>query len=367
MNEYSIVFHYPLPLDDKANSGSAVRPLRMLSAFKSAGCEVDLIIGHSAERKRRIKKIKNNIKKGKKYHFVYSESSTMPTALTDSDHLPRHPIMDWFFFRYCSAHNIPVGLFYRDIYWLFDDYQLRTTLFKRLISKAAYRFDLWWYKKVVDKLYLPSLEMAHYIPKIDSSLFSALPPGHHSPKSSGKDIAGPLSYPIRLFYVGGISNHYQLHTLFEAVLDEPRIELTICTRKFEWEVARHEYPTLTDNIKIIQLAGKEMEAELQRCDIAVLYVKPHEYWEFAAPVKLFEYIGYEKPILASEHTFAGDFVREQAIGWTIPYETSSLTDFFETIVKEPSILTTAVKNIKGLAQYHSWEARARQVIKDLTQ
>ena len=136
----NIIFHHPLPLEENPKSASRIRPLRMLESFRKLGCRVDLVTGYSSERKHRIKMIKNNIKDGIKYDFLYAESSTMPTLLTDRHHLPLHPFMDWFFFRFCKKNDIPIGLFYRDIYWLFDGYGSGINIVKRAVAKAAYRF-----------------------------------------------------------------------------------------------------------------------------------------------------------------------------------------------------------------------------------
>ena len=115
----NMIFHFPLPLDSNAKSASGIRPLRMIAAFESLGYKVVLVTGYFSERKDCIAKIKEKIRRGRKYDFVYSESSTMPTTLTERNHLPLHPFLDWFFFRFCNKKGIPIGLSYRDIYWKF--------------------------------------------------------------------------------------------------------------------------------------------------------------------------------------------------------------------------------------------------------
>ena len=362
----NIIFHHPLPLDENAKSASGIRPLRMLAAFKELGCDVDLVTGYSAERIRCIAKVKENIKQGKKYDFVYSESSTMPTLLTDPHHLPLHPFLDWQFFSSCKKNNIPIGLFYRDIYWLFDNYGKGLNPIKAAVAKLAYRFDLWVYQKTLTKLYLPSLEMGAYVPRLDPSRFSALPPGHTLPHIITQPATELSKRPLKLFYVGGMSSHYQMHELFKAISNLPNIELTICTRESEWQSVQHEYPELTPNIQVVHLSGAEMEAQLQACDIAVLFVKPQEYWEFASPVKLYEYLGFQKPILASEGTLAGRFVEEQGVGWTRPYDVNSVTTLLKELSTTPALLNPVYEKLKQVAPHHSWKARAEQVIKDLT-
>lgn len=362
----NIIFHHPLPLDENAKSASGIRPLRMLAAFKELGCTVDLVTGYSAERKQCIAKVKENIRQGKKYDFVYSESSTMPTVLTDPHHLPLHPFLDWQFFNLCKKNNIPVGLFYRDIYWLFDNYGKGLNPVKTAVAKLAYRFDLWVYQKTLAKLYLPSMEMGAYVPRVDSSHFAALPPGHTSPDIITQPASELSNRILKLFYVGGMSSHYQMHELFKAILNLPYIELTICTRESEWQSVQHEYPELIPNVQVVHLSGSEMESQLRASDIAVLFVKPQEYWEFASPVKLYEYLGFQKPILASEGTLAGRFVKDQGVGWTLPYEVDSVSDLLKELIKNPGLFDPVYEKLQQVAPHHSWHARAKQVIKDLS-
>lgn len=291
----------------------------------------------------------------------------MPTVLTDPHHLPVRPFLDWSFFKFCENNNVPIGLFYRDIYWLFDSYGKGLNPVKTAVAKLAYRFDLLVYKNTLSKLYLPSLEMGKYVPYINSDLFSALPPGHVSPELHKKSELGFLEKKLRLFYVGGMSDHYQMHELFKAVSKFSNIELTVCTRKEEWQAVRNEYPQLTPNINVVHLSGVEMENELRASDIAVLYVKPQEYWEFASPVKLYEYLGFNKPVIASKGTLAGQFVQCNGIGWALDYSAEKLSSFLAKLVNEPDLINPIYDNIKRVAPQHSWKARAEQVVKDLTQ
>ena len=290
----------------------------------------------------------------------------MPTILTDPHHLPLHPFMDWFFFKFCKNNDIPIGLFYRDIYWLFETYSDGLNTLKRVVAKTAYWFDLWVYQQTLSKLYLPSLEMGRYIPLVSRECFQQLPPGHHSDADSATNFHYQPGNPIRLFYVGGLSSHYQLHTLFEVVCKEPRIELTICTREPEWLAVKHQYPKPGKNIRIVHLSDAAMESELKSSDIAVLYVKPQEYWEFASPVKLYEYLGHRKPILASKGTLAGSFVQKNGLGWTLPYEAEKLTKFFSDLLTTPSLFAPVYANLNTVAREHTWQNRANQVIEDLT-
>lgn len=361
----NIIFHYPLPLNSGARSASGIRPLRMLEAFQALGFQVDIVAGYSRERKRAIENIRRKVSEGVKYHFIYSESSTMPTTLTDPHHLPLHPFMDFLFFRFCNKSSIPIGLFYRDIYWRFEGYGKGLSPLKAVAAKAAYWFDLWIYQRTLKKLFLPSMEMGRYVPIVDKEKFEALPPGHQSAGRSKSHLIYSGSFVLKLFYVGGMSHHYQMHKLFEVVNDLPQIELTICTREEEWLSVKHEYPTPGVNVRVIHKTGGEMEVSLLECDIALLFVKPHQYWEFASPVKLYEYLGFEKPILATAGTLAAAFVKENNVGWSLNYDVAELKAFLQHILKHPEELQTLALHLAEVAHKHTWKSRAQQVMDGL--
>lgn len=355
-----IIFHHPLPLNPNAKSASGIRPLRMLEAFRRIGYEVNLVVGYAAERARAIAEIRRNVQSGVKYDFVYSESSTMPTILTEKHHLPLHPLLDRSFFQFCKGQNIPIGVFYRDIYWRFESYGRDLNPVKRWVAKAAYSYELNTYKHTLNRLFLPSSEMTEYVPLVQKSIMTALPPGHDG-ILKGAPSKRNESKPLKLFYVGGMSDHYQLHKLFEAVADLPRVELTICTREDEWNKHKREYRNDVPNIRIVHKTGKAMNAELRRCDIAALFVQPQEYREFASPVKLYEYLGEQKPILVSKGTLAGKFVEENKIGWSIPYEVDAVKSLLERLAYSSEEFEPICVSLARVAPLHTWEARARRV------
>lgn len=364
----NIIFHYPLPLNPDATSASGIRPLKMLEAFKSLGCQVDIVSGYSKDRKRSITKIKNNIKSGIKYDFMYCESSTMPTILTDSHHLPLHPLLDFSFFNFCNKYCIPIGLFYRDIFWLFEDYGSNLNPLKSSAAKLAYKLELEVYKRVLTKLYLPSERMLEYLPGLSKSKISALPPGH--------DVYKNIEYPqslytntinkLKVFYVGGLNDAYQMHVMVETVNSRSDINLVICTRESEWNLFKRQYPAISNNIQVIHMTGESMLQFMKRADLVSLFIKPKEYCSFAVPFKLFEYIGHKKPIIASENTYFGDFVSQKNIGWSIPYSKKELNSLFDKLISNPLLIQNKIDNINRIVEDHTWRNRAQQVIEDLT-
>ncbi|MCP4588760.1 hypothetical protein [Pseudoalteromonas sp.] len=361
-----IIFHHPLPLNYNATSASGIRPLKMIEAFKALGCEVALVTGYSAERKQKILKIKESINNGVEYDFVYSESSTMPTLLTDKNHLPLSPFVDFGFFSFCRRCDIPIGLFYRDIQWAFKEGSSNGSYFKELVARFFYKYDLYCYQKYLNKMYLPSLDMGNYIPIVDKSKFEELPPGHSKLLSNNINNQLCDKSEYNLFYVGGFGGLYKMHNLFEAVSNLPSYKLTVCTRQSEWEAVRHQYEDfLSDNINIIHESGKALRFFFDKSDILLLYLEPLKYGGFALPFKLFEYIGERKPILASRKTLWGHFVEKNNLGFVIDYDADALKAFLKCLPNFSDEYNDKVAALNSVAIEHTWLKRAEKVIKDL--
>lgn len=358
-----MIFHLPMKIDINLHSGSQIRPQKMIQAFKDIGYDVDIVMGYVKDRKNQIEKIKQNIKDGIKYDFLYSESSTMPTALTEKHHLPVSPFLDFNFFKFCRKNDIKVGLFYRDIYWVFNEYKKNIPLLKYLLAKYFYQFDLLQYKKSIDIFYLPSKKMYEYVPFRFTKEIISLPPAVEK-----KDFtkSNKVNHDLTFIYVGGISNLYDL-TIFSKIINSiNEINFNLCIRKDEWEMIKNKYNRLLKNIQIHHKNGNELAEIYTKSDVAVYFVKMNELWSFAMGVKLFEYISYKKPIIAVKGTAVGEFIEENNIGWVIDYDEKQLKKLIIHIQNNPSQIDEKIKNIEKIIPQHTWKARALKVQKDLT-
>lgn len=365
-----MIFHHPLPLNPNAKSASGIRPLKMLKAFKELGYDVYLVTGYVAERRIAIQKLKASIQKGEKYEFCYSESSTMPTALTEKHHLPIAPFLDFNFFHFLKKQNISIGLFYRDIYWLFPEYYENLSFIKGKISNLFYRYDLKAYSKTLTKLYLPSLAMAKYIPTPRESFFESLPPGFTPSENNQKHIP-QKNDQLHLLYIGGLSGHYQMHKIIPVLQKfNGKIQFTLCTRESEWNTIKNEYLKNSNEwpsgFNIVHKSGDELLDLYKNTDITMLFVKPQEYWNFAAPVKLYEYLGQYKPIITTIGTLAGEFVEQNGIGWNIRYDEDALISLLNDLLNNPQLIQQKTKNMQTISLQHTWTARATKVASDLT-
>lgn len=359
----NIIFHFPSPIYENIHSGSQIRPICMINAFKNIGYKVDVVIGYGKERKEKINKIKENIKNGIKYDFLYSENSTLPTLLTEKYHIPLYPFLDFNFFKFCKKNGIKIGLFYRDIHWRFEHYKKNIIFLKQWLATIFYLYDLFMYSKLIDILYLPHNLMYKYIPYKMSCKIESLPPGNNR-----KNIIIKKTYNefLTLFYVGGIGDLYDLEILFEVVNRNEYLHLIVCFRKNDWEKTKNKYKKYLNNrIQIIHKWGDDLENYYYQADLLILFVKPIIYWTFAMPVKLFEYLSYCIPIIGTKGTAVGDFIEDNNIGWNIEYSKENLTNLLEYIKQNRIVLEEKKINMKNILDKHTWEQRAKKVSHDL--
>lgn len=357
-----VIYHHPLPLDRDGASGSSIRPLRMLTALESMA-EVWSITGTSSQRVHQMKEIREAMSRGVTFDALYSESSTLPTALTDDDRIPRHPFAEPIFLRECRKKGIPVGLFYRDVYWRFPGFGENQGALRRGLAKAAFRYDLWWYRHAVDLLYLPSMPMLEHVPISPTVKAKALPPG-----TVIRDTAAPaMDGPLEVLYVGGMSDMYDLRLFVEALGGIEGLRLTVCTRADEWAAVRDQYePVMGDNTVVVHQSGQQLVETMKQTHLATVCVQPNLYRSFAAPVKLFDGVGMGIPVVASRGTHAANLVAEFDLGWQVDYSVESMRKLFTHLATHRAEVEQARQRVLSRRDEHTWQARAAQVISDLT-
>lgn len=360
-----MVFHTPYPLNRQASAASGLRPVRMRDAFEELGYEVWEVTGRAKERIAAARRVKHALKAGLTFDFCYSESSTMPTTLTEPHHLPLHPDVDFSLMRALRRAGTRVGLFYRDVFWAFPEYGVGLPRAQKQVALAAYRYDLRRYRTALDVLFLPSLPMRRWV-DVPGVRTVALPPGHDNPT-----VSEPPATGAHLFYVGGLGGHYRFPLMLQAVqelaAEGEDVSLTICTPPAQWEAAQAEYGPLAGGpVKIVHARAAELAPHYAACNIGALLVDPDEYWTFAVPVKLYEYQGAGRPILAAQGSLAGQFVTDDQLGWTIPYTLADAKQTLRRLANSPEEIRAARERVLAHRAAETWRARAEQVARELS-
>lgn len=367
-----IIVYFPYELQENPKSGSGVRPKRIVEAFKKyckeENLELVLISGTTSERQIKIDQYKARGEYDKAL-FCYMENSTMPYWFTDPDRKPKNVKLDSRFWGVLKQHNIPISLFYRDVYWQFDDMYVppKGIKFLRYLMRQVYKKELKTYQKYVDLLYLPSLEMNKYVGW--EGEVSELPPGMEKvDRSTSTNIK--LEKPFQAVFVGGISDQVGMLMLLEAfkVLNENehRINLELVCRENEYnkyeEMQKYEqYNWLT----VSHLSGDELVQVYERSHIALIPREKNAYHDFAVPVKLFEYLSYGLPVVATDCDAQARLLKEEGFGIVsnvdpIDYGKAIL----ELLQPDHYYETKQAIEIKAW-ENHSWYARVRKVADDM--
>lgn len=362
-----MIFYHPLKWPENIDSGSKVHLWNMLKAFKSNDYHVELISGYPKQRRAKMNWAIQKQKKGAVYDFVFTESPSLPSLLNRRNFFS--PFLDMQFFKWCQEKSIPIGLFYGDIHWKFSHYKKTVRQPRRFISTMLYLYDWHLYTKFITHLFLPSLEMNKFLPmpwrkeKVD-----VLYPGCEI--SENKEKCRELETPnnhLKLLYVGGVTPPlYDLSPLFELMEKIHGVKLFLCCRRKEWIKIKNYYEPYNQNvIDIVHSSGWELKNFYRQTDLFALLWEANPYLSFAMPVKIFEALGYGKPIIALEGTEASKFIKEEDIGW-VHTSLENVIKELEKIRENPDILRKKEKVIKEKRKDHQWVSRAKKVIQIMT-
>jgi glycosyltransferase involved in cell wall biosynthesis len=359
----SVLLYYPFQIAENANSGSKLRPKEMHRAFldwgKQYGVEILLLSGHSDARSSQFTKWVNE---GKLDHllFCYMENQTIPFWLTDPGHKPKNPFIDYKVMKFLQKNKVPVGVFYRDVYWKFDElYSLKGI--KKTVMKTIYRMEEKFYQKYCDVIFLPSDAMGRYV-DIDRAKV-ALPPG-----GKARDILLKMNENAvkKGLYVGGINNEdYGLFLLIDA-LEKANSEQQVCDLTI---VCREdEYQNLPDEkkdrlakagVSLKHVSGEALNLLYEEMDFAFIPRYKSTYNDFSVPVKLVEYLSNKLPVVATNCDAQSDFIQSGSYGIICADEASSMAEAIKNMALDSDKYR---KNIEdSFMEKHSWLARVKKV------
>lgn len=352
------IFHIPWQLADVYDVASELRPRKMLQAFKNIGYEVDIVWGWADERKKRIKQIKQNIKNGKKYDFVYSECSTMPTLLTQPHHLPTHPFLDFSFFAYCQKQNIPVGMYFRDVYWNVSEIKQYSKL-KAKFARFFHIYDIKKYNKTLSVIFFQNKAIKNFLPWLSNDLpIVQLPPALDLKTFDKQKNEKPT-----FVFVGDVNpeSRYKILPFVKAFSKRDDIKLIINTRKVAWDKNKNYISKyLNENIEICHHDSTTLHKIYEKADFGLLYVKPISYFDFCMPYKMYEYFSYDLPVVTTKSTAMGKMVEKYKLGKALEFNEKILLEFLNDNSNIDD-LKEKVANVKEFNTYNTWNDRAKTV------
>jgi glycosyltransferase involved in cell wall biosynthesis len=356
-----------IDMDQLPTSGSSVRPQRMLKAFEELGCEVKLLSGICNNRQKRMagtREIRQWLKSNRP-DLCYIEPPSGPLFF----HCDRSLI------RLVKKMNIPIGLFYRDAYWKFPEFEegsgeknlkdrCKTWLIRRMQIGDKSLFD-----KCCTMIYFPSATMqAHF----SFHQMKPLPPGCFESTQQRRVVPeGEISTGI---YVGGATIRYGVRLILDAARivnrDKVRFRLIYVCAESGWKAFLNEYPQYRDIEKEPWLtmkhlnSGPELETLYQQSDFGMMPLTRNLYHDFAMPIKLFEYTSRLLPVLTTDCVETAAFIKKYGNGIVCQDNPDDFAQGVEIMLEQLS---------KG--RFHDecfcarednlWTKRAQQIMEDL--
>lgn len=345
-------------------SGSSVRPQQMYNAFINNGEEVILVSGDDFI-SHDTKKHKESVFKVNKWlesyrpDICYVENTTHPLFLKEDKKL------------ICRLHEmkVPIGYFYRDMYYKFPDLYPPKKGIKNSLTyhylNYKYNQDEKFISKYVDILYMPSTMFGEYFnhkKKIN------LPPAGTVLKQEKIDIASRKS-----LYIGGISSGYGFTDMIEAfyILNkEDNYPLTVICRKEEFRDYNFTEEELLEKynwLSICHASGTELNHFYSEASLCISPRHNDVYNNLAASVKLYEYLSHGRPFISTPvKTTMELFSSSHAVLFTKDFKIESLVESIKEYYSKPDVAEEMSFNAYNfISNGNSWADRARQVCNDL--
>lgn len=337
---------------EEQKSGSSVRPKKMYDAFIKIGARVKLLEGQQNRKYERWKRVIKYFKEIKKnnYDACYIEPPSGP-IFNLCDHL---------LMLYISKiKKIPVGLFYRDAFWKLSEHYSYKGL-KAKIIVLMHKFD-WRIIKFVSKvIYFPSESFARYF-ECENKVI--LMPG----AEVIEDLA--IGADNSFIYVGGVEGLYGSNLLLDsfkmAYEKNNSLKLNLVCRQ-ENDVIRAYKNEDWLNLFVGKSGRKELKEIYDVSKYSIIPIIPGKYSNLAVPIKLFEYISYEKPIVSTNCLEIEKIITKYNIGKIANADKNSLSEAIISMASNTEKYCKYKENIKSkVLKNELWEDRVRLVIKTL--
>lgn len=343
-------------------SGSSVRPMRIYDAFIQRGYEVKLLSGAGNKRdirKKNVSEIREWLKENKP-DFCYIEPPSGPIFY----HCDRALIV------YLHKIGVPIGFFYRDLYWRFPvkDFENKTKidlnwLKHQVITRMQHR-DFRLIKRKVDQIYFTSSKCNNFM-KLDN--FELLPPGCIELNNEVKN-----SHNHTAIYVGGATVRYGLGLVLDSCIEVAKktdIVLNIvCPEKqwMSWVIDFPQYKNLPDWIRVYHIGdGVELDELYSESDLALVPILKTEYNDLALPIKLFEYISRFLPIVSTDCDAIKEFMEPYSIGLIAKDNVNDYSKAVFDMLTNTEKYDESQKNMIVALQENLWTKRVDKVAKDL--
>lgn len=370
--------------EDKAASGSSVRALKMLEAFRSLGIEIMLLEGWNRKDQRQ-----------ERTQAVAAMQERLRTERPDACYveLPSGPLflhVDRELLRQLRVDGIPIAYFYGDAYWKFP--QFRGTGSKRSLTEWlkegliywAQRYCLRLYQRTASLIYYPSATMAEHFnfaqkrvsypgSVVLSQTLVEQQDGIPTDPSTGPSTDISTGIPTGI-YVGGASYRYGATLMLEAFrrVNENGIKaklLLVCDPK-SWQTLPQEMRELEQSgwlERQTAFGDEQLRPLYARAQFACLPLRRNIYNDFAMSIKLFEYLTYGKPIVSTNCSEMAAFIERTGVGVVARDNEADYAQALLHLVEDEALYDSCQEAVARTRAENTWLKRAQAIVDDLQQ
>lgn len=114
-----------------------------------------------------------------------------------------------------------------------------------------------------------------------------------------------------------------------------------------------------------EIPAKDVPMALAACDVLAMPFPdfPH-YRHHMSPLKMFEYMAAERPLVTSDLPTVRDVLDESTAIFCKPGDVESFAQALEWIVEHPAEAGTRAKKARELVKRHTWEERMKRILRD---
>ena len=363
---YDLLYITFIDINEPAKSGSSLRPKKMLEAFEQMQLKIKVLQGANNKRAQRRRNVKEILKwlDSNKPRMCYVEPPSGPFFCS----------IDLKLLKKLKKMEVPIGLFYRDVYWKYPKIYENINIIKKIkliIIKQMQLRDLRVFERTLSIVFSSSESMFKAL-EIDQK-YCMLPPGciQCNLDFIDKDIERILNNQILTYlYVGGASVRYGSKLLLRAFEKVNRDKICaklifICPEQ-QWRILEFSSEASCKWLQVLHIHEEALAQIYKKADVCVSPILKNDYNDIVIPIKLYEYMSYAKPILATNCTETQRIIQSYDIGWITCDTVDALFEEIVRLNKNRSEIINKKKHIVGVIEKNTWSIRAQKVVNVLS-
>lgn len=329
---YSFSLIKSLPL----NMAPRIRQYQIYHALKKKH-NIYCISGDYQERKEAINKFLDteNIED---FDGMYCESASWPLRN-----------LDYMFFKFCHS-NIPMTIFYRDCFWKTKEYFKKVNL-QVIQSYVRFHFEFLIFRKYFDHFFVPTESFGNFCKFKKKSI---LPPAGLIKTQKNKYRKWR---PFNIIFAGNAKAGYEIIFKIMEILNSESedIHLHVISDDIPKASVKNVFyhRTSFDNCKLI----------LNKSHIGINVLRKTKYYNLALPLKLFDYLSWGLPIVATNTYEMKKFINSNEVGLTVEHNEKAFAKAILNLKNNKKIYNKFQENaLRIITESHNWDKRVNTIV-----